>query len=51
MVAGNADMAVVMIYELLKQYYYDAGCFPKNMIQSIYKSFFKSVPHFSHVQI
>ena len=53
MAAGDTDMTFIsaaVIYKLLKQFYYDAGCFPNNLTQSVYESVFQSVPRFSHVR-
>ena len=48
--ADTAFISAAMIYKLLKLFYYDAGCLPNNLTQSIYKFVFRSVPCFSHVQ-
>ena len=40
---------LLVLHKLLKQLYCDAGCFPNNLTQSVYKSVFQSVLPFSHV--
>ena len=42
----NVDTGAIsaaMICKLLKQWYCDAGCFPKNLTQSIYWSVYDSI--------